>query len=558
MALFDEQTYLKNKAAQLNATGFEGKKWDAQSVKSAFSDSGLSAQQHYQQYGKKEGVTPYNIGNAPRAPNTSGKLRTNQFDTNNYLNNKALQLNQQQYGGKKDWTPEQARLHMLDSGMTPEEHYQKYGRAEGVDPYVYQPGITSAPSYSASTRSINPATDTVQGQITGLLDKNNPYMQRARARGMSTANSRGLLNSTMAGQASEAAAIDAALPIASQDADSYLRQGLTNQQYQNQALRDNANFALSTGQFNAEYGQRMDLAQMDDARAREMQQEEIGFGKWSQQQNDTLKRDLAQMDRDMQEYIAGIETGAQTKQQFIESSNELMQQYQIQYRETMTNPNMTPEAREQSIEALKKMYNTGMELSADMLGVPVYFDDAGDPNRNIIGIGQQGAARNGLDETGQENSNATPPQDRAGNNSWLAQGGDEVSEKIRTYQTSSDPLKKFTTTYNPKIEYFEPENHVNHKAHNTFARQYGTDGNLYMTGEQTLPQPQDIGQTPPPDDGSFQDWIKSPASKLWRYKNPDMAVSSGGKRVEDKDLSALEKQVYRSEGIENLWDWYYR
>lgn len=60
---------------------------------------------------------------------------------------------------------------------------------------------------------------TVENRLQGLLeDKSNPLMQRRESQAMQQAQSRGLLNSTMAATAGQAAMIDAAMPIASQDA----------------------------------------------------------------------------------------------------------------------------------------------------------------------------------------------------------------------------------------------------------------------------------------------------------------------------------------------------
>jgi hypothetical protein len=87
---------------------------------------------------------------------------------------------------------------------------------------------------SAVMRNINPNTDTVQGQLDGLLAKENPLMQRAYYKGLDRANSRGLLNSSMSSEAAQAAMMDVALPIAKQDASTYYDQGKTNQAYTNQ------------------------------------------------------------------------------------------------------------------------------------------------------------------------------------------------------------------------------------------------------------------------------------------------------------------------------------
>lgn len=58
----------------------------------------------------------------------------------------------------------------------------------------------------------------VSGRLNTLLDESNPYIDRARTRAKQYANRRGLMNSSIAAGAGEAAAIDAALPIATADA----------------------------------------------------------------------------------------------------------------------------------------------------------------------------------------------------------------------------------------------------------------------------------------------------------------------------------------------------
>ena len=83
-------------------------------------------------------------------------------------------------------------------------------------------------------RQVNSEADTVQGQLNGLLQRQNPLMQRAYYRGLDMANSRGLLNSSMASEAAQAAMMDAALPIAQQDAQTYYDQGARNQATMNE------------------------------------------------------------------------------------------------------------------------------------------------------------------------------------------------------------------------------------------------------------------------------------------------------------------------------------
>lgn len=85
----------------------------------------------------------------------------------------------------------------------------------------------------------------VSSQLTKLLKQDNPYTALARSKAAQYANSRGLLNSSMAAGAGERAAIESALPVAQGDAQAY---GV--------AERDNAaalnNFSLDANRFQRE------------------------------------------------------------------------------------------------------------------------------------------------------------------------------------------------------------------------------------------------------------------------------------------------------------------
>jgi len=77
------------------------------------------------------------------------------------------------------------------------------------------------------TANYDPTKGTVAGQMNGLLESNSSYIKNARQNGENYAASRGLLNSSIAAGASGKSAIDAALPIAQQDASTYNQFELT-------------------------------------------------------------------------------------------------------------------------------------------------------------------------------------------------------------------------------------------------------------------------------------------------------------------------------------------
>lgn len=89
---------------------------------------------------------------------------------------------------------------------------------------LYDPTKTQAPQVQVAPES------TVAGQMTNLLDRENAYIRQARQRAMGQAASRGLLNTSIATGAGEQAAIQAALPIATQDAATFAQAASQNSQ----------------------------------------------------------------------------------------------------------------------------------------------------------------------------------------------------------------------------------------------------------------------------------------------------------------------------------------
>lgn len=77
--------------------------------------------------------------------------------------------------------------------------------------------------------------ETVESRMTGLLSKGSDYRTLAETQAKKEANKRGLLNSAMAVTAGQRAAIESALPIATQDAQYWQNAALNKQQGSQQA-----------------------------------------------------------------------------------------------------------------------------------------------------------------------------------------------------------------------------------------------------------------------------------------------------------------------------------
>jgi hypothetical protein len=123
-----------------------------------------------------------------------------------------------------------------------------------------QPTLPGQPTgvVGPTTGTVNPNA-TVQGQLDNILSTNSPLMQRAATRAAQEANKRGLLNSAMGVQAGQEAVLTAALPIAQQDADTYNKQALTNQDWTNKFGVDSNAYQYNSALSNQDYQQQYSL-----------------------------------------------------------------------------------------------------------------------------------------------------------------------------------------------------------------------------------------------------------------------------------------------------------
>lgn len=116
---------------------------------------------------------------------------------------------------------------------------------------------------------------TVEGRLPGLIEANSPIMQLADTRAKQKANAYGLMNSSLAVGAGQAAVLDAATGIATSDANTLARSG-----------EFNANAANQVGMFNAGEGNKFTLADAD----REFQSNESLLGRNFNQGENALDR----------------------------------------------------------------------------------------------------------------------------------------------------------------------------------------------------------------------------------------------------------------------------
>ena len=152
---------------------------------------------------------------------------------------------------------------LVRNGVNPTIYQNLYGADQQTQPKptANVPGGAAMPASQASTYqaaqlgtptqwNVTPE-QTVEGRINNILNSDSPIVQMARTRAKEAANERGLLNSSMAVEAGEAAAYGAAVPIATADAATAAKAAGYNADQSNQFDVRNVDATNQASQFNA-------------------------------------------------------------------------------------------------------------------------------------------------------------------------------------------------------------------------------------------------------------------------------------------------------------------
>jgi len=227
----------------------------------------------------------------------------------------------------------------------------------------------TATGFQGAQTQVNQPTDTVQGQITGIIDANSPLMQQAARRANEAANAKGLLNSSIAVGAGQEAVMDRALPIATQDANTYTNTRLANQNStnaglqfsaaaQNQASQTNATLGTDTSQKNAAAANNLQLTNMDQAFKTAIANTDAQNKVVLQQLGDQTKVGLANIEADYKTLMQTSSSAADMYRQTLDSIGKVV-----------SDTNMNAAAKATAINGYMGWLKTSMNLVASINGV---------------------------------------------------------------------------------------------------------------------------------------------------------------------------------------------
>jgi len=227
--------------------------------------------------------------------------------------------------------------------------------------------------YNETTRTVDSGTETVAGQLSSLLASGNPYLERAKSGAAQTANSRGLLNTSMAAGAGEAAAIDAALPIASADANTYTTASRENQGFKNTADQfnagaKNASNAATAGAANTSLlsGQQAEQQRVLAAQSGQIQstlQGEAAQQKIAQLiQSGQLDQALQTLKGTQATTLANIEAGYKDLMQTSASASTFFTQSSKNINDILADPNTSVEQKQSAVNTQTNLLQSAMTV----------------------------------------------------------------------------------------------------------------------------------------------------------------------------------------------------
>lgn len=238
---------------------------------------------------------------------------------------------------------------------------------------------TNGIGYTPATRTVAP-NETVQGQIGNIVSSGSPLMQQAETRAQQQMNQRGLINSSMAIGAGQNALYDAALPIASADAQTYGRAAEVNQAATNQASQFGAQATNTAGLANAEAGnraaeQQASLTQQTNLANAAAKNQASMFNSEQYLKGKAIEADqyskqlLQNGDNAMKTYMADLEANYKTLMQTDASVATIMTQYLKAMSEVQSSPNLDATGKQTAITNLQTAIADSMALQDAISGL---------------------------------------------------------------------------------------------------------------------------------------------------------------------------------------------
>lgn len=234
--------------------------------------------------------------------------------------------------------------------------------ATAVNPYSNTPAPDEVPAGLVNSVAYQPAQanlsqwgvtpeQTVQGQVNTIIDQDGPLMQQARSNADQQSNARGLINSSMAVGAGQAAVMDKAIQIGAQDANTYAS-----------SAQANTASANNNAQFNANANNAWNTQALD--RTQQMQMENT---------RNAANKDLKILEVNSSMDLAALKNSFDTQASSDAQFNEQYQMYTDAIYKIDMDKDLSPEAKvamKNDQAAILKSYSNLRKLGLDLNFLP--------------------------------------------------------------------------------------------------------------------------------------------------------------------------------------------
>ena len=231
-----------------------------------------------------------------------------------------------------------------------------------------QNALAGAKEYYATQVAVDPGKQTVQSQLAGLTDPNSQINARAISQAQQDASKRGLINSSIAGSAAQAAVLDKALPVAQQDAQMYSNVAMADAAAKNTADQFNANSQNQFGlQKNASISQ-MDLQKNANANQQTLQDKANSSAQIVAQLNANTQLALGSLDAKTKTDLQNIVSKNSQLLQANTSAANATSQLMASIAQVQANDKLDAEAKQTAVNNLINIMNESLRTFNDISG----------------------------------------------------------------------------------------------------------------------------------------------------------------------------------------------
>jgi hypothetical protein len=211
---------------------------------------------------------------------------------------------------------------------------------------------------------VDQAKSTVAGQLSTILADDSPYIQLNERMAQEKAAGRGLTNSSIAARQGQLAAIQSALPIAQQDAETYARaQGAQQQaEYGQETIKSEA--IVSGGLVEQKALIERKNTDINNAFTAMMSGADAQQKIWGQDLQNTFNKGLQQLEQAHQQQMLTLELNENQAAAVAEHAAGIMQNYQVSVENLLSDPDFL----EMGATAVNNAVNQLQTLAANSIG----------------------------------------------------------------------------------------------------------------------------------------------------------------------------------------------